>query len=294
MDDVLGAVFAEVGESVVVLDRGMFGYREGFAVGPVRVYHHSEKPEMGVCVEVSGSACEELGMVALGRLFVGLELRASRLDIALDHCGFTPAQLREEWIRGNVRTLCKVPEGAREDRQWRTCSWDQNAQGDTFSMGSRTSGQFARCYDQRGFTRLELELKGRTAEASALPFFVAVGTADEGTVRCTALALVRRFVDFVDASSDENASRRSLLPFWEAFCGSVERARVRLEGQVVATLEEAAGWLRRSVSRTLAVFVDAYGDSGLRELVDHGRSGWGSRHRAMLRDWRTITVAVPT
>ena len=140
LDSVLGAVVGEVGESVVVLDRGMFGYREGFAVGPVRVYHHPDKPEMGVCVEVPGEACEELGAVGLGRLYVGLDLRASRLDIALDHCGFTPSQLRDEWTAGNVRTLCKVPENARQGREWRTCDWKQNALGDTFTMGSRTSG----------------------------------------------------------------------------------------------------------------------------------------------------------
>ena len=294
LDAVLGAVFAEVGESVVALDRGRHGYQEGFAVGPVRVYHHPERPEMGVCVEASGEACDELGAVGLGRLFVGLQMRASRLDVALDHCPFTPAQLRDEWQAGNVRTLCKVPEGARVDRQWRTCAWGQNALGDTFMMGSRRSGQYARCYDARGFTRFELELKGRTAEAAAVPFFVAVGTADESLVRSTALALVRRFVDFVDVTSDENASRRTLLPFWEAFVVGVERARVRLEGQVVATLEQASHWLERSVARTLAVFVEAHGEGGLRELVRRGRSGWGSRHLAMLRDWRTITVAVPT
>jgi DNA relaxase NicK len=46
----------------------------------------------------------------------------------------------------------------------RTCEWMTSLMGDTFYMGSRSSTQFARCYNARGFTRFEMELKKERAE----------------------------------------------------------------------------------------------------------------------------------
>lgn len=290
LDAVLGEVVREVGESVVVLDKGMHGYREGYAVGPVRVYHHQERPDMGVCVEFSGSACEELGPVRVGRLHVGLGLRASRFDLAIDHCPFTPADLRDQWQAGNVRTRAKVPEKARPDRQWRTCDWMSNARGDTFRMGSRHSTQFGRCYDERGWTRLELELSDGPAARAAGEFFAAVAMRDVALVRERALAWVRRFVDFVDPSEEENISRAPLLDFWARFVEGVEKAHVTLEGAVVQSVERTHSWLQRQVASALAVVADSMGVEALLDLVNEGRDRYRATHRAMVRDYRTVTV----
>jgi len=290
LDSVLSAVAREVGESVVVLDKGSYGYQEGYVVGPVKVYHHQERPDMGVCVDFSGSACEELGPVRVGRLHVGLGLRASRFDWAIDHCPFTPAMLRDEWQAGNVRTRAKVPEKARPDRQWRTCDWRSNAKGDTFYMGSRHSTQYGRCYDERGWTRLELELSDAPAAAAAGEFFAAVAMRDVVLLRERALSWVRRFVDFVDPSEEANISRAPLIDFWARFVQGVEKAHVELEGGVVRSVEKTHSWLLRQVATALAVVQDAMGPDALLDLVDIGRQRWGPRHRAMLRDYRTITV----
>src|SRR5690606_23879499 len=109
-----------------------------------------------------------LGLRVLAELRSALELRVSRLDVAVDGCPFTPVDLRDAWRSGQVRTRAKVPDDAREDRQWRTSAWRSDPVGDLFTMGARSSSQYARCYDSRGFTRLELELKDRTAELAAV------------------------------------------------------------------------------------------------------------------------------
>lgn len=290
LDAVLGAVAREVGESVVVLDGGRYGYREGFAVGSVRIYHHEERPDMGVCVEFNGSACEELGPVRVGRLHVGLGLRASRFDLAIDHCPFTPADLRDQWRAGNVRTRAKIPEKARPDRQWRTCDWRSNARGDTFYMGSRESTQYGRCYDERGWTRLEIELKDGAAMKAAGEFFAAVAMSDVALVRERALAWVRRFVDFVDPSEETNISRAPLLDFWARFVEGVEKAQVTLGGAVINSVERTHSWLERQVASALAVVVDSMGLDALRDLVEEGRGRYRAVHRAMVRDYRTVTV----
>lgn len=290
LDSVLCAVVREVGESVVVLDRGSLGYREGYVVGPVKVYYHPLRADMGVCVDFSGSACEELGPVRVGRLHVGLGLRASRFDIAIDHCPFTPAMLRDEWQAGNVRTRVKVPEKARPDRQWRSCDWRSNAKGDTFYMGSRHSTQYGRCYDERGWTRLELELSDAPAAAAAGEFFAAVAMRDVVLLRDRALAWVRRFVDFVDPSQEENISRAPLLDFWARFVQGVEKAHVQLEGAVVHSVERTHRWLQRQVASALAVVADSMGVDALLKLVGEGRDRYRASHRAMVRDYKTVTV----
>lgn len=275
----MGWLAGRLGESVVVLERGAYGYSEGFQVGPVRVLASESRPDMGVCVDVDGTGCEELGLRVLAELPSALELRVTRLDVAMDHCPFTPAELRDAWRSGQVRTRAKVPEDAREDRQWRSSAWQSRPSGDCFTMGARSSTQYARCYDERGFTRFELELKGRAAEVAAAELL----GGELGAFATGALAWVRRFVDFVDAESATNVSRRSLLPFWEAFCGAVPRARVALEGVAVRTVAQVRGWVERQVAPALALVAEALGAEEVTRLLRVGKDRWRGRHLAMLR-----------
>ena len=277
-ESVLDWLTGFLGESVVVLDRGRFGYSDGYLVGPVTVLSHPQKRDMGVCVEIPGEACEELGLARLRAIWSGLGLRVSRLDLAIDGAAFTPAELRDQWRLGNVRTRVKLAKNARPDRLWRNCNWHESATGDTFSMGRRTSTQFARCYDSRGVTRFELELKERAAAVAASELLAA----PTGKFMLLALGWVRRFVDFVDAASNENPSRQTLLPFWEAFLNGAEKARVRLGGVVRRTAEDVRAWVEHQVAPGLAVVAHVFGPGVLTDLLRHGRGRWGARHLAMV------------
>ena len=53
---------------------------------------------------VPGEACEAVGLKALQQLVVLDCFRLTRLDLAFDHCPFTPGHLLSEWLAGNVRT----------------------------------------------------------------------------------------------------------------------------------------------------------------------------------------------
>lgn len=280
-ESVIRWIAERLGESVVVLERASYGYSEAYQIGSVRVLEAPTRPDMGVCVEIQGQGCEELGLRTVAEIRAGLALRVSRLDLAIDGCPFTPAMLRDEWRAGNVRTRCKVPGDAREDRQWRSCDWRSKPTGDRFAMGSRTSTQYARCYDDRGFTRFELELKAEAAELAAAQL-LDDGVAP-GAFALGALSWVRRFVDFVDQDSTEHASRRPLLPFWEAFCGGVPKARVTLDGVLLRTVEQVRAWVEYQVAPALAVVQEALGAEELLRIVQRGRERWRPRHRAMLR-----------
>ena len=295
VDEVLGYLAAELDASVEVAMFGRHGYSDGYRVGPVAVFHHPEHPAMGVCVDVDGGACDVLGTQRVARVAVALGLRLSRLDLAVDGCPFTPDDLRREWLAGNVRTRAKAPDVERlaarglsvrpglEDVP--THEWSEGPTGTQFRMGSRASEAFARCYDRRGPVRFELELKGRTAAAAAVLLQL---VDDEAAFSRGVLGFVRRFVDFVDASSDTNASRRSLLGFWAAFVGGVERWRLSVAGAVERTLDEVWAWLERQAAPALALVASAAGRGALGELVDRGRRRWRSHHRGVLArspDW---------
>lgn len=283
LDSVLDHLAGALGESVVVLPHGFKGYRAGYQVGPVKVSAEGHQEDMGRLVDIGGLGCEELGLTRLAALYRDLAGKATRIDVAADHCPFTPAQLRDEWRAGNVRTRCKVPDKAREDRQWRTSKWDDNHRGDTFAMGSRTSSQYGRCYDERGWTRFELEAKHELAPIMAGALLAAESLGDMDAWRSSALGFIRRLVDFVDQDSATHASRRSLLPFWETFISGAQKARVVFGGGLLRTVEDVRDWVNRQVAPGLALLVQVFGLAEVETIARGGQERWGPRHLAMLR-----------
>jgi hypothetical protein len=156
-----------------------------------------------------------------------------------------------------VRSRSKVPESAREDRPWRTSQWSDDTEGDMFSMGARSSTQYARVYDRRGFTRFELKLKQNTAQLAATELLSVVLNAPDAFTR-RALAWVRRFVDFVDAASNVNVSRRALLPWWATFLTGAEVAYVTLDSALPRSLADVRVWVERQCAPSLALLVEAF------------------------------------
>lgn len=301
VDAVVGYLAESLGASVEVSMFGRLGYADGYQVGPVSVWHHPDQPQMGVCVEVNGGACEILGSVKVAEVWAALGLRLSRLDVAADNCPFTPEQLFREWVAGNVRTRVKVLDPEKMAAKGYTIrpgledvrvhEWHESMTGCTLDMGSRSSGQYARVYDRRGFTRFELELKGRTAAAAGSLVLGRLLTEGVEGFAGSVLGLVRRFVDFVDVSSAEHASRRELLPFWAAFVAGVEKASLSLGEVAERTLDDAFEWLERQAGPMLALVAAAAPGEALRELVARGRRRWRDRHRVILE--RSAGWSVP-
>lgn len=291
--EVLGTLAELLGESVVIRNRaGWKGYTESFDVGPVEVHAAPGRPEQGVLVVVRGDGCDELGLLRVAEVWGVLGLRAGRLDVAFDGVPFTPADLLAPWLAGDVRTRVKVPAQARADRQVRRYGWHESPEGDTFTAGSRASEQFLRCYDSRGETRLELELKDRTAAAAAEMLLGGVLLDGGKSFALDALGWVRRFVDFVDASSSAHSSRRVLLPFWEAFLAGAEKAQVTLGGAVRRSVEQVREWVGRQVAPSLGLLLAAFGRAELEQLARRGMSRFTGRHRAALREFKAVGLAV--
>ena len=227
----------------------------------ISVCVNPERPEMKVLILITGDGCELLGDDVLKRVFDEYfdegKGKVTRFDVAIDNCPFTPQQLYEEWKKDNVRTRCKAPDPQKvEVKQGmegiRTHGWHSNVSGDTLYMGSRESSQYARCYDQRGFTRFELEAHKARAHELARCYLSCDGTRGE-----IAMGAIREFVDFVDSTQSTKRTDCSLLPFWNDFVQGIDRLCTSVSQTVERTIERTKEWIENSVSATFYTYVSA-------------------------------------
>ena len=275
--DVLSRLQDLTGIDPITLPRGARGYRVAHRLGPVVVFSEGND-DMGVSVEVEGEGCELLGFDGLTSLWADLNLRVSRIDLAADGAPFTPAESWAAWTAGQVRTKVKASTRATTGREaWRSGSWMSNAEGDTATFGSPRSNRLIRVYDRRGATRVELQVRKEAADVIATDVFL---RPVEELPRAV-LGHIRAFVDFVDVAADSNIGRAPLLSFWDAFCGHVEKAQVRLTGTVLRTFEKIDEWIRRQVAPSFAVWMQRLGPDKVTELFQLGKARWTRQHEQL-------------
>lgn len=247
------------------------------------------------CIEIPGSAMEQIpatefrDWLIMNREYI--DVSASRLDFFADHCPFTPVQLHEAALGGDIRTRVKRLDAEGNPRNW--CKLEISPTGDTFNLGSRDSQRYLRCYNKRGFTRLEIEFSGERAEL-LLDALVAAEVADWPELY---IAWLRDFVDFVDSSMDSNLNRCQPLNWWEEFIGAIPKAGVRLS-QVVDTLQKSKEWIEKQVTTTLSMLLEASSDvNGFWEWlyysVEGGKSRYRAKHRTLLASVMHKTLASP-
>ena len=246
--------------------RFMYGRQHRF-VGGLTVFTEPRAENMPpVMLECPGTACEFLGLEKLRTLFCNAQL--SRVDVAFDHTIFAPTDVAD-WVRaGNVRTRAKK---VRLDVK----IMGPASEGDKLTVGSRASEQYLRVYDRRGFTRMELELKGDMARS-----YRDVLLASDEVFRRTTVGVLRQFVDFVDASSEKNISRAPLLPVWELFTGHLDRVRLRASGAVQPSVERIVQFIEHQVAATLFAYCRLGYSMGT--LLANGKKRLKSRHRSLL------------
>lgn len=270
LDEVLGTL-AEFGFPVDEQRYGSRLYRRRW-VGEFGVTVQAENKMRSdeVHVRIPGEACDHLGLVNIISLGTLLNLKPTRIDTAIDHCPFTPEHLLTAQKLGFVRTHAQG------------YGWASNDEGDTFTLGSRKSDVYLRCYDRRGFTRTELELK----RGHAQEFFAALMARDVSEFPALFLGALRSHVDFVDSGACENISRAPLLPFWRSFVGMFERVRLA-PARAVPVVEK---YLRQA--RKYAAMFHVYGAllaregfplvTALSELWTHGGAHLKPHHHRLL------------
>lgn len=231
-------------------------------------------------IEIPGKVLDAAGVRAIKTLYGMLDgyfpgqWKHTRLDLAWDGVPFTPRQVLDAIVAGDVRTRAK-----REQVKWIESPLNEQ-EGRTCYLGSRKSERFLRVYDKRGPTRLELELKDKRAA------LVGRLLADAPLSEWSELALshLRDFVDLVDHQAGENISRAPLLNWWADFVGRAQAARLKIVRNTLETIKQVKDWVRHAVAPTLALLLQASGGD-LDELLDISREGkarWRKRHHVLL------------
>jgi len=182
-------------------------------------------------LEIKGEATEDIGQSRLldflhslhqlstpfsdDNLVIPINWQATRVDIAFDGVPFTPRDCYDAYLRGDIRC-------AANRKSW---AWQSNEEGDTLYIGVRKSERYIRIYNRRGPTRVEIEYKGMYAEAigSVLSF------QESAIFHNSAISYLRMFVDFVEATTGGSITRATLLPWWKAFVGDIDRIALKID-----------------------------------------------------------------
>jgi hypothetical protein len=234
-----------------------------------------------VSIDLSGEACEELSVPGCFWLLREMDARgwwwsASRIDLAVDGVPFTPLDMAEAYEAGNLRTWCKVDNPDSVVLQW---SGRGEKRTHTFYLGHAQSERRLRVYDKRGFTRVELQLRGDHAKVVAKVVSAVPVSFGDCVVGC-----VRSYVDVIDRASSTNISRCKLLSWWAAWVDGVVAFRCELV-KPEPTLERATRWVEASLAPMLAAIMRARGEAAApwleRLLLRDGPARWGPKHRAL-------------
>jgi hypothetical protein len=217
-------------------------------------------------VRIPGEACDQFGLENLVAVSTLLNLDATRVDAAVDGAPFKPAHLQVARRAGMIRTHAQIGRFIIGD------------EGDTFYLGSKNSDMQLRCYDMRGPTRVELQLRRGVAKNFLAAFF-ASGVDDLPKL---ALGAIRGFVDFVDSRSNSNTTRCTLLPFWSSFIGLFSKIRLATR-KPPPSVERSFQYLRKQAAM-LVIYVQALHARGtdpfyaLEELLKHGQANMKDRY----------------
>jgi DNA relaxase NicK len=218
-----------------------------------------------VHVEVKGQGLEGVPLEEVVALLSSLDdggsrWQCSRLDLAWDYCGFSPATVNDAARRGDVRVPFRRRAG------WRKfidsaeaepgCEGDdsEGQGGQTCYIGTAKSPRQLCVYNRRGFTRCEFRLRGDRATAVLCDLLTY--PAEKWSRR--AMDHLCDFISFCDAAADTCISRAVPLPWWESFIGDACRACLRLP-RAVPRLFESATERRKRCTRELAVQAEVFG-----------------------------------
>jgi hypothetical protein len=254
------------------LEHGARGFGRVLLGPGVTIYADPvQAAESFVHVEVKGQGLEGVELQQVIGLLRELEeggcrWQCSRLDLAWDHCGFSPLTVNDAARRGDVRVPFRRRAGWRKfidsaEAEPGCEGDDRDGQGgQTCYIGSAKSPRQLCVYNRRGFTRCEFRLRGERAAAVLRDLL----TYESHAWSCRGVEHLCDFIAFIDATDDSCISRCAPLAWWKSFIGDADRAGLRLPRSVPRVFE-AATVKRKRLSREAAIQSEVF---GLQFVVD--------------------------
>lgn len=236
------------GISLEKSDCGAQGYENVERWQGVRLLYGGSAQNGTVCVSLSGDHVASMNLAEM-REFIqelncaGDRVKCTRLDLAFDVA-------QDELQMDQVYKAVKDEKYTSRVRRDHVSEFSQiHGEEKTIVFGSRQSSRYFRVYNQRGYVRFELELKGDAANLIGLQILDVSILANYSKVLAWAVGVLKDFINF-DAD------------FWKIFDGferagykvscfqadSMERSKKNIEkrmGPVIAALVSICGreWL---------------------------------------------------
>ena len=267
-----------------------YGRRHEYLGATLLSESHARGADENTHLVMTSEACA-VGVDALLQLLTRLRMWAgrcsvARLDLAVDGVPFTPADAYEAAQAGHTVSWAKRGRDGVVAHAWHSSNGAD--EGDTLNIGRRSSERFLRIYDRRGPTRIELETKGRYADAVLAELLTRRG--DDAELARFVVGCLREFCDFGVQDGRHGSRDVALLPWWQAFVGSADRiGKLVVDRRQGLSVDRSLLWIDRSVVPSLAMVVSCYGGAGERLLsawIESGRDRLGPRHLAAIREFR--------
>jgi len=281
--------------------RGWRGYTHSadLAVGSGLVGWRPDRPDMGCHFSLSGGALDLLagnaddwsdvpGMV--DQVHGVLGGHSTRLDVAFDDkVGLVDLDVLDAAVDAGDYTS----RYRKKPRVW----LDKETGGRTYYWGSPQSDSQLVIYDKlrerrtkghadqvEGLThwvRVELRLRRERAHAAALQLV------DRGEAVWSYFAgVLRGMLDFKERGTSPQKTRWDTSPWWAAFLGHVEKAKLTVEKKV-RTLDDVRAYVLQQVAPSLAVLERGMGFDEcwqfLYQAAQEGRERLGPRHELLLQ-----------
>jgi DNA relaxase NicK len=259
-----------------LIPSGGRGYTEVYTTSEsVRVYQKPSDETDRYTIEIPGEVLITIDWRVIQTVFQELNLsgirwQITRCDYAFDlhESGLTPENLRS-YLRmgGAVRSpseragwLYRAPTMLGVD------GIPDNA-GVTLTFGSRASGRYVRIYDLHGFTRVEMETKGKVAN-----HLFRVMLIDMPSIWSKiAVGFLLDFLDF-----PENF-------YWKEFVGGCLRVRMMIKTHITIAIQRSIDWLNKQVAPTMYMLAELYGMGSLMSLVLASKDRMSPRQESMVK-----------
>lgn len=244
------------------LKKGRYFYKNHITFNNIANVYYTDD-ESHCCFEFTGTACEILGTRTVLNILEMFKGTATRIDVAVDGCPFTPLQLREHCQAYKGQKM----RGVRSRINKEKFGWAENEQGNTLYLGSRQSLRRARIYDRNqdingdNFTRFELELKKGAAQKAATLLM-----SDFDNFDSNVRSLIRDFVDFVDDVETNNA-RNELTTWWQSFVDNAVKTTIKYSDRIVSTIESTCRYMYKNAAN-FTVMIDALVQKTGRDFYD--------------------------
>lgn len=254
----------DIADGVTYQTSGLYGYNETYTIGSkIHVMRNTKRPDMGVHIQMSGSACRQFEETYDWRTFFALcnlyEGHFTRLDIAIDCYKkyFTVPQLRKLAKSGLCVSKFKSALAMNE-----FLIKDGSDLGNTLTFGKKSSDLFIVFYDKlkeranAGYsvdstidfwTRCEIRFRKDLSDNVVSHYLD-----DPDNFGTFIKSVLYNYIDFKEQGTDTNKSRWRTAQFWLRFIDDVDKKSISSHA-IQSSIQKKMDYAETYMSKLIAM-----------------------------------------